>query len=125
MEPDGAARPGPVPAAPVGASEDVAGSREQLLDLLADLRLQGVLGAADEAALLRSYASMLAELREDRCALEAAFRDRIDQDGREQAEAWLRDEAQALGRRQGEQMRRLVASMPGLATGEGASSSPG
>lgn len=125
MERDGGDSPAPVPAAPVGDGGGLPASREQLLDLLADLRLQGVLGFADEAALLRSYDSMLAELREARCALEAAFRDRIDQDGLEQAEAWLRDEAQALGRRQGEQMRRLVASMPGLATGEGALSSPG
>ncbi len=111
--------------APAASVEDGAGSRGQLLELLTDLGLQGALSAADEAALLRRYDDMLAELREERGMLEAAFSERLDEDGREQAEAWLRDQAQALGRRQGERMRALVADMPGLAGGDGALPSTG
>lgn len=110
------ASPGPA----VTAVADGAGSRGQLLELLTDLGLQGALSAADEGALLRRYDAMLAELREARGVLEAAFRERLDEDGREQAEAWLRDQAHALGRREGERMRALVADMPGLAGSEGA-----
>lgn len=94
----------------------VATSREELVDLLGDLRQQGSLGVADEAAILRRYDGLLVELRAEKAKLEAEFRERLERDGQDKTNAWLAEAAEGLGRRQGEQMRQLVQTIPGLAS---------
>jgi len=90
-------------------------NREQLSLLLRDLLEQGRLSAADEAAILREYDVLLAQLRTEKQRLEAEYRERTARDGQEATDAWLADAAARLGRQQGEQMRRLLATIPALA----------
>ncbi len=106
-------------APPPAAARDVrpapvATSREELVDLLGDLRQQGSLDVADEAALLRKYDGLLVELRAEKARLETEFRERMSRDGPEETNAWLAGAAEALGRRQGEQMRQLMTTIPAL-----------
>ncbi|MDH5834471.1 hypothetical protein [Luteimonas kalidii] len=109
-----------------GASEQVDGpppvatSRSELVELLDDLRQQGGLDVADEAAILRKYDALVIELRAEKAKLEAEFRERLARDGQDDTNAWLADAAEALGRRQGEQMRQLVQTIPGLSPGTSA-----
>lgn len=106
-------------AAPVGQDDagDVpaARNRDELVALLGDLRQQGSLDVADEAAILREYDALLADLHVEKAKLEAEFNRRLAQDGREETDAWLAGAAEALGRRQGEQMRRLMKTIPAVA----------
>ncbi len=120
----------PVDASPAAAAADpeassgahAAGSearpvanREQLSSLLRELLEQGCLSATDEAAILREYDVLLAQLRAEKQRLEAEYRERTVRDGQEATDAWLADAAARLGRQQGEQMRRLLATIPALA----------
>ena len=98
----------------VGEARPVA-NREQLSSLLRELLEQGRLSAADEAAILREYDVLLAQLRTEKQRLEAEYRERAVRDGQEATDAWLADAAARLGRQQGEQMRRLLATIPALA----------
>lgn len=90
----------------------LAGDRDQFAAHLGGLRDHGNLSVADEAAILREYDGLLAQLRTERGELEREFRERLGRDGGEDAEAWLRQMAEALGRRQGERMRRLFGTIP-------------
>ncbi|MCW5580682.1 MAG: hypothetical protein KIS72_05025 [Luteimonas sp.] len=98
-----------------GRDAPVATSREEFVEQLGDLRRQGNLSIADEAAILREYDALVVELRAEKVRLEAEFRDRMARDGQEQTHAWLAEAAAALGRRQGEQMRRLMRTVPAFA----------
>jgi len=98
----------------------VATSRSELVELLDNLRQQGGLDVADEAAILRKYDGLVIELRAEKAKLEAEFRQRLARDGQDDTNAWLAEAAEALGRRQGEQMRQLVQTIPGLSPGTSA-----
>jgi len=89
-------------------------SRADLVDLLQQLRGQGALDVADEAALLRQYDGLLAELRSEKSRLEVQFRERMERDGEAETNAWLASAAEALGRRQGEALRQLLRTIPAL-----------
>lgn len=90
----------------------LAGNRGEFVAFLGDLREQGGLGVADEAAVLREYDGLLAQLRAERGELEREYRTRLTRDGQDETDAWLKTAAEALGRRQGEQMRRLLDTIP-------------
>lgn len=92
-------------------------NRDEFVEMLADMRRQGSLTVADEAAILRQYDGFVVELRQEKSRLEAEFRDRIARDGEEEAGQWLQAAATALGEKQGEQMRRLMQTVPTLAEG--------
>lgn len=98
----------------------LAGNRSEFVAFLGDVREQGGLGVADEAAILREYDSLLAQLRAERGELEREYRTRLTRDGQDETEAWLKQAAEALGRRQGEQMRRLLDTIPAFAAGQAA-----
>jgi len=103
--------PGPGAQPPLRATS----SREDFSRLLDTMKAQGNISAADEAAILREYDALLAELRAEKTRLEALYRERITADGQAQADEWLAGEAAALGRKQGEQLRQLVETIPALA----------
>lgn len=92
-------------------------NRDEFVEMLADMRQQGSLTVADEAAILRQYDGFVVELRQEKSRLEAEFRERIARDGEEDAGQWLQVAATALGQKQGEQMRRLMQTVPALAEG--------
>lgn len=98
-----------------GAEPRFAANRGELLDQLAELRGQGALSVADEAAILREYDGLLVQLKAEKARLEAEYRERLERDGRDETDQWLAGAAEALGRRQGEQMRRLMKTIPALA----------
>lgn len=97
------------------ADVPVARNRLEFAALLGELRQQGSLDVADEAAILREYDALLADLRVEKAGLEAEFNRRLAQDGQEECNAWLATAAEALGRRQGEQMRHLLKTIPAVA----------
>ena len=89
-------------------------SRQEFVESLGELRAQGALDVADEAAVLRQYDMLLADLKVEKTRLEAEFRERTDREGLEAAQAWLTEAAQALGRREGTRMRQLFQTIPAL-----------
>ncbi|WP_202845417.1 hypothetical protein [Luteimonas saliphila] len=89
-------------------------SREEFIESLGEMRAQGSLDVADEAAILREYDVLLGELKSDKARLEAEFRERTSRDGQDASRAWLAEAAEALGRRQGERMRHLFQTIPAL-----------
>ncbi len=95
----------------------MAANREEFVEMLADMRRQGSLTVADEAAILRDYDGFVVELRHEKARLEAEFRDRVVRDGEQDAGQWLEAAATSLGRKQGERMRRLMQTVPALAEG--------
>ncbi|MGY1408399.1 hypothetical protein ACW5EG_02265 [Luteimonas sp. A611] len=88
-------------------------SRRELVDSLEELRTQGSLDVADEAAILREYDALLEELKVEKARLEAEFRERTGR-GQDASCEWLAEAAATLGRRQGERMRRLFQTIPAL-----------
>lgn len=89
-------------------------SREEFVGNLAELREQGSLDVADEAAVLREYDQLLAELKVEKSRLEAEFRERTEREGLDAAQSWLSEAAGALGRQQGTRMRNLFQTIPAL-----------
>jgi hypothetical protein len=80
-------------------------TREELVDRLGDLRQQGILDTAEEDRLLQHYDEMLRDVNEEKARLEPEYNRRVQEDGLDPANAWLRDAAQDLGRRHGEATR--------------------
>ncbi|MGJ4729965.1 hypothetical protein [Luteimonas sp. SDU101] len=89
-------------------------SRGEFVETLAELRAQGSLDMADEAAILRQYDTLLADLKVEKTRLEAEFRERTDREGQDAARTWLSEAAEALGRREGTRMRQLFQTIPAL-----------
>ncbi len=83
-------------------------TREELVDRLSDLREQGILDIAEESRLLQHYDEMLRDVEEEKARLEPEYLRRRDEDGEEQANAWLADAARDLGRRHGEATRAIT-----------------
>jgi hypothetical protein len=114
----GAVVPGSPDATPASSAGDrelpAVSSRADLVDLLQELRSHGALDVGDEAALLRQYDGLLAELRSEKSRLEVEFRERLARDGEDDTNAWLASAAEALGRRQGETLRQLLRTIPAL-----------
>lgn len=85
--------------------QDPPRSREELVERLGDLRMQGVLDTTEEARLLDHYDAMLRDTEEEKARMEPEYHRRIEEDGKEAADAWLSEIAFEFGRRQGEATR--------------------
>lgn len=83
-------------------------SREELVERLADLRLQGVLDTHEEQRLLEQFDAMLRDVNEEKARLEPEYNRRLRDDGLESANEWLRGAATELGRRHGEATRAIT-----------------
>lgn len=83
-------------------------SREELVERLADLRAQGVLDTDEEARLLQQFDDMLRDMNEEKSRLEPEYRRRVEEDGQDAANEWLREAATDLGRRHGQATRALT-----------------
>lgn len=116
----GGATAAPMPPPPTGIAPRLAGNRDEFLQMLGELRDQGSVSVADEAAIVREYDGLVAQLRTEKGQLETEYRQRLDRDGREATDAWLAEAAEALGRRHGEHMRQLFKTIPALAQGQAA-----
>ena len=99
---------------PAADARELPRSRQEFVESLGELRAQGALDVADEAAVLRQYDVLLADLKIEKKRLEAEFRERTDREGLDAAQAWLAEAAQALGRREGTRMRQLFQTIPAL-----------
>ena len=108
----------PAPPPPAGIAPRLAGNRDEFLQMLGELRDQGSVSVADEAAIVREYDGLVVQLRTEKGRLEAEYRQRLDRDGREATDTWLAEAAEALGRRHGEHMRQLFKTIPALAQGQ-------
>jgi len=114
VDPTAGPVPGEVGAAPRVEARAFPVSRQEFVDSLAELREQGSLDVADEAAVLREYDQLLAELKVEKSRLEVEFRERTDREGLQAAQGWLSEAAGALGRQQGMRMRNLLQTIPAL-----------
>jgi hypothetical protein len=83
-------------------------TREELVERLADLRQQGVLDVHEEERLLEQFDSMLRDVNERKAVLEPEYKRRVQDDGLDKANAWLREAAADLGRRHGEATRAIT-----------------
>jgi hypothetical protein len=97
-----------------GGGRPLPSSREGFIEMLGEMRAQGALAVADEAAILREYDLLLDELKGEKSRLEAEFRERTVRDGDEAGKAWLAEAAETLGRHQGARMRHLFQTIPAL-----------
>ena len=92
-----------------------AGNRAEFIDYLGTLRTQGRLAIDDEAAVIRHYDDVLAQVDGAKAELLADYERRRRDDGQDDADRWLREQAEALGRHHGEATRALLDSIDGLA----------
>jgi hypothetical protein len=83
-------------------------TREELVDRLADLRMQGILDPGEESRLLHHYDELQEEADREKARLEPEFERRMKEDGQDAAADWLRNAASELGQRHGEATRRLT-----------------
>ena len=83
-------------------------NREELVERLADLRQQGILDLAEEERILEHFDGMVRDQVEEKARLEPEFNRRVQEDGQEAAEAWLKEVAFEFGRRQGEATRAIT-----------------
>lgn len=83
-------------------------TRDELVERLADLRTQGILDTAEESRLLQQFDDMQRDVDEEKARLEPEYRQKIEDDGLEAANTWLREVAADLGRRHGEATRAIT-----------------
>ena len=93
---------------PAALDADAPRNREELVDRLADLRDQGILDAAEEASILGHFDRMIRDADDEKSRLEPEYLRRVETDGRDAADAWLREVAFEFGRRQGEVTRAIT-----------------
>jgi hypothetical protein len=86
-------------------------TREELVERLADLRRQGLLDTAEESRLLLQFDGMLRDVNEEKARLEPEYNRRVQDEGRDPADAWLREVAADLGRRHGEATRVITQQL--------------
>lgn len=83
-------------------------SRAELLDALARMRMEGALDEAEESQLIRHFDELQRSYQEEMARLEPEYRHRVQEDGKDPADAWLAETARELGVRAGEATRRLT-----------------
>lgn len=83
-------------------------NREQLVEALGRLRVEGAIDEAEETQLLRHYDELQAEYQQALARAEPEYRRRVQADGQDAADRWLAETATELGRRAGEATRRLT-----------------
>lgn len=83
-------------------------NREELVARLSDLRQQGILDLDEETRLLAHYDGLARDSDEERARLEPEYNRRVQEDGQEAADAWLKEVAFEFGRRQGEATRQIT-----------------
>lgn len=83
-------------------------TREELVDRLEDLQQQGVLDQTEAAQLLTQYDDMHRDVEEEKSRLEPEYRERLERDGKDDADKWLQEVAFDIGRRHGEATRRIT-----------------
>lgn len=83
-------------------------NREELVARLADLRMQGVIEGHEEERLLGQFDGMVRDMDAEKARVEPEYRRRIQEDGLDKANDWLREMATELGRRHGEATRAIT-----------------
>jgi len=83
-------------------------TREELIEALGQLRVDGAIDVAEEGRLIRHYDELQRSFQEQVAQAEPEYRRRVEADGQESADKWLAETARELGRRAGEETRRLT-----------------
>lgn len=83
-------------------------NREELVEALDRLRVEGVIDESEESRLLRHYDEQQADYQQELARAEPEYRRRVQADGQQAADKWLSETATELGRRAGEATRRLT-----------------
>lgn len=91
---------------------DRGNDRQGWIDMVGQWRTETELSDADESALIRHYDEREQELATAMAEIATEYKQRLQDDGKTSANAWLAEAAAALGRRDGETTRRLFESIP-------------
>ena len=90
---------------------DQQAQRQAWIEGLAQLRQQGAIDADDENTLIRHMDERLEAVQVELRALVPEYERRVEQDGRDAADAWLGERSRELGEREGAVARRMVDSL--------------
>lgn len=90
---------------------DQQAQRQAWIEGLAQLRQQGAIDADDENTLIRHMDERLEAVQVELRALVPEYERRVEQDGREAADAWLGERSREMGEREGADARRMVDSL--------------
>ena len=90
---------------------DQQAQRQAWIEGLAQLRQQGAIDADDENTLIRHMDERLEAVQVELRALVPEYERRVEQDGRDAADAWLGERSRELGEREGADARRMVDSL--------------
>lgn len=90
---------------------DQQAQRQAWIEGLAQLRQQGAIDADDENTLIRHMDERLEAVQVELRALVPEYERRVEQDGRDAADAWLGERSREMGEREGADARRMVDSL--------------
>lgn len=90
---------------------DTQAQRQAWIEGLAQLREQGAIDADDENTLIRHMDERLDAVQQELTALVPEYEQRVAEDGREVADAWIGTRAREMGEREGADARRMVDSL--------------
>lgn len=93
---------------PAVLDTDAPRNRGELEERLADLRDQGLLEAEEESRILEHFDRMVRDTEEEKARLEPEYHRRVKEDGKDNADSWLKEVAFEFGRRQGEATRAIT-----------------
>lgn len=83
-------------------------NRQELVDALGQLRVEGAIDEPEEGRLLRHYDELQASYQQELARAEPEYNRRVAADGKDAADKWLAETATEFGRRAGEATRRLT-----------------
>lgn len=83
-------------------------NREELAERLCDLRSQGVIDGNEETDLLQHFDIALRDINEQKAKLEVQYKQKIQDDGQDAADAWLRPLAEEIGEQHGRAAREIT-----------------
>jgi hypothetical protein len=83
-------------------------NREELIEALGRLRVEGAIDVAEEGRLIRHYDELQSSFQLQMAQTETEYRRRVQEDGTPSADKWLSETARELGRHAGEETRRLT-----------------
>lgn len=90
---------------------DQQAQRQAWIEGLAQLRQQGAIDADDENTLIRHMDERLEAVQVELRALVPEYERRVEQGGRDAADAWLGERSREMGEREGADARRMVDSL--------------
>lgn len=83
-------------------------NRQELVEALDRVRVEGIIDEAEEGRLLRQYDELQRDYEAAVARAEPEYRRRVEEDGQQAADQWLKQTATTLGRQAGESIKRIT-----------------